>query len=124
MADSALELHNLTSTPPGSNRDKYDFVLAPGETVLMEFKSIRDLCVITDRKIIALNVQGLTGKKRELLVLPFSKMTAYSVESSGTFEVDAELNVWSSGIGRVEFEFLRGTIDIREIARIMAQHIG
>lgn len=124
MADSALELKNLAATDPGANRDKYDYVLVPGEEVLLEFKSIRDLCVITDRKIIALNVQGLTGRKKELLVLPFSKMTAFSTESSGAFDVEAELTVWSSGIGKVEFEFIRGTIDIREIGRILAAHIG
>ncbi len=124
MADSALELKNLAATDPGANRDKYDYVLVPGEEVLLEFKSIRDLCVITDRKIIALNVQGLTGRKKELLVLPFSKMTAFSTESSGAFDVEAELTVWSSGIGKVEFEFIRGTIDIREIGSILAAHIG
>ena len=124
MADSALELKNLAATDLGANRDKYDYVLVPGEEVLLEFKSIRDLCVITDRKIIALNVQGLTGRKKELLVLPFSKMTAFSTESSGAFDVEAELTVWSSGIGKVEFEFIRGTIDIREIGSILAAHIG
>ncbi len=89
----------------------------------MEFKSIRDLCIITDRKIIAINVQGLTGRKKEILVLPFSKMTAFAVESSGTLDTDAELVLWSSGIGKTELEFLRGTADVRNIARLLAQHI-
>lgn len=118
-----MELHNLAAVEPGSNRSEYEFLLLPEETILMEFKSIRDLCIITDRKIIAINVQGLTGRKKEILVLPFSKMTAFAVESSGTLDTDAELVLWSSGIGKTELEFLRGTADVRNIARLLAQHI-
>lgn len=124
MADNALELTNLTAAAPGANRALYGHVLVPGETILMEFKALRDVCVITDRKIIAVSVQGLTGKKKEVLVLPFSKMSAYATESSGAFDMDAELTVWSSGIGKVGFSFIRGTVDIREITRIMAERIG
>lgn len=121
-----MELHNLAAVEPGSNRSEYEFLLlpeVPEEAILMEFKSIRDLCIITDRKIIAINVQGLTGRKKEILVLPFSKMTAFAVESSGTLDTDAELVLWSSGIGKTELEFLRGTTDVRNIARLLAQHI-
>lgn len=124
MADSALELNNLTAVTPGANHSLYEHVLIPGEEILLEFKALRDVCVITDRKIIAVSVQGLTGKKKKVLVLPFSKMSAYATESSGAFDMDAELTVWSSGIGKIEFTFIRGTIDIREITRIMAEHIG
>lgn len=77
---------------------------------------------MTTNKIIAIDVQGLTGKKKEFLVVPYSKITAYSVESAGSWDLDAECKIWSSGIGRVEFEFTKGT-DIREIAAFFANKI-
>lgn len=124
MAEETRKFATLSATEPQANIDVYGHVLGNGEQVLMEFKSFRDVCVITDRKIIAVNVQGLTGKKKEVLVLPYSKMTAYAVESSGTFDLDAELKVWSSGIGLVSFEFVKGTVDIRQIAHVLADYIG
>lgn len=51
-------------------------------------------------------------------------MTAWAVESGGTFDVDAELRMWASGIGEVELEFIKGTVDIRDVARIMAGRVG
>ena len=90
----------------------------------MEFKAFRDVAVFTDKKIIAVNVQGLTGTKVEVLVLPYSKMTAYAVESAGGFDLDAELKVWSSGIGLVEFEFVRGQVDVRALATLLSRVVG
>ena len=57
-------------------------------------------------------------------MLPYSKMTAFAVESAGGFDLDAEMKVWSSGIGLVEFEFVRGEVDVRELAKILSQRVG
>lgn len=122
--EPARKLDVLGVTEPGSNRKLYNHVMLPGENVLMEFKAFRDVAVFTDKKIIAVNVQGLTGTKVEVLVLPYSKMTAYAVESAGGFDLDAELKVWSSGIGLVEFEFVRGQVDVRALATILSRVVG
>lgn len=122
--EPARKLDVLGVTEPGSNRKLYNHVMLPGENVLMEFKAFRDVAVFTDKKIIAVNVQGLTGTKVEVLVLPYSKMTAYAVESAGGFDLDAELKVWSSGIGLVEFEFVRGEVDVRALATILSRVVG
>lgn len=122
--EPARKLDVLGVVQPESNRKMYDHVMLPGEKVLMEFKAFRDVAAFTDKKIIAVNVQGLTGTKVEVLVLPYSKMTAYAVESAGGFDLDAELKVWSSGIGLVEFEFVRGQVDVRALATILSRVVG
>ncbi|WP_379229388.1 PH domain-containing protein, partial [Paenibacillus sp. GCM10023250] len=80
-------------------------MLVAGEQVFLSFKGIRDSVVFTNKRLISLNVQGLTGKKRDYTSLPYSKIQAFSVETAGTFDLDAELELWFSGLGRVRLEF-------------------
>jgi hypothetical protein len=80
-------------------------LLTESETILDTFQSIRDGIVFTNKRIIAINIQGLTGKKKDFTSLPYSKIQAFSVETAGTFDLDSELELWFSGLGKVKFEF-------------------
>ncbi len=93
-----------------------------GESVLSAFKGIRDYVVFTDKRVIAVNVQGITGKKVDFTSLPYSKIVAYSVETAGTFDLDAELDLWFSGLGKVRFEF-KGNVDIKKISQSISYFI-
>ena len=93
-------------------------LLIHGEEVVNSFKSLRDGVVFTNKRIIAVNVQGITGKKKDFSSLPYSKVSAFSVETAGTFDWDSELELWFSGLGKVRFEFT-GNTDITRIARII-----
>ncbi|MFO8071323.1 MAG: PH domain-containing protein [Polyangia bacterium] len=84
---------------------KVESLLLPGEKIVDSYKSMRDGVVFTDKRIIALNVQGVTGKKKDYTSIPYSKIAAYSVESAGTFDFDSELEVFLSGLGKIKFEF-------------------
>lgn len=97
-------------------------ILLPDEKVLGSYQGMRDGVVFTDKRIIALNVQGLTGKKRDYTSLPYSKISAYSVETAGTFDLDAELDIWISGLGNVRFDF-KGKCNILEISKVISRHV-
>lgn len=97
-------------------------LLVEGEQILVAAKSIRDFVVFTDKRIIAVNVQGITGKKRDFSSLPYGKIQAFSVETAGTFDLDAELELWFSGLGKVRFEF-KGHFDITYLERLIAHHV-
>ena len=81
-----------------------DFLI-DGEYVVGAYKSVRDGVVFTNKRIITINVQGLTGKKQDYTSLPYSKISAFSLETAGVFDMDAELTLHMSGVGRVKFEF-------------------
>jgi PH (Pleckstrin Homology) domain-containing protein len=83
-------------------------LLIPQEQVFMSFKGMRDSVTFTNKRLIALNVQGITGKKRDYTSMPYSKIQAFSVETAGTFDLDAELELWFSGLGRA---WGRGSLD-------------
>ena len=94
-------------------------LLIEGETVLFSTKGIRDGAVFTDRRVMAVNKQGLTGKKIEITSLWLKSLTGFSIENSGTFDLDAEVKVWGSGWGRAEFKFTKG-FDVKKLGAYLA----
>ncbi|MGM0173725.1 PH domain-containing protein [Enterococcus sp. DIV0800] len=71
-------------------------VLVPGERVSLAFKLVRDLIVFTDFRLILVDKQGVTGKKVEYKSIPYHSISRFSVETSGHFDLDAELKIWIS----------------------------
>ena len=96
-------------------------LLIQGEQIVACFKAVRDFVVFTDKRLIAVNVQGMTGKKRDYTSLPYGRIQAFSVETAGTFDLDSELELWFSGLGKVKLEFGRD-VDIRNLSRLLADH--
>ena len=99
-----------------------DPLLIEGEQGYLAFKGIRDYIVFTSKRIIAVNVQGLTGKKIDYSSLPYSKIQAWSVETAGRFDRDCELEMWFSGLGKVRLEF-SGSVDIKVLGQIIGDHV-
>ena len=97
-------------------------LLIDGERIIGAYKAMRDFVVFTDKRVIAVNVQGVTGKKTDYTSLPYSKVTAYSVETAGVIDLDSELQLYFSGLGQVSFDF-SGESDIVEIGRAISEFI-
>ena len=97
-----------------------DFLI-DGETVIGAYKSIRDGVVFTNKRIIAINVQGLTGKKQDYTSIPYSKISTYSLETAGFLDLDTELELYLSGVGKVKFQFTQST-DVKEICKAISYY--
>lgn len=72
-------------------------ILADNEEVNAAFKLIRDLIVFTDKRMILVDKQGITGKKIEYHSVLYKSISHFSVETAGRFDYDAELKIWISG---------------------------
>jgi len=103
-------------------RELFDMFLASNENILLYYKHTRDKVIFTDHKIIAIDVQGLTGKKKEFRMFPYSKITSYSVETAGTFDWDSDLKIWVSGVGTFAVK-LGKKIDIIEIGKLLSEKV-
>ena len=98
----------------------YDFLIQ-GETIIGSYQSVRDGIVFTNKRIITINIQGLTGKKKDFTSIPYSKITTFSLETAGTFDLDAELEIYMSAVGKVKFEFV-GSTDVKEICKMISTY--
>ena len=97
-------------------------LLVENEQVLASFASIRDRLVFTNGRIISVNVQGITGIKKDFTSIPYNKIQMYSVETAGTVDFDSELTIWISGMGEFKFEFTAGS-DVVGLCKMISRYI-
>lgn len=97
-------------------------MLVDDESIVGTFKAIRDGVVFTNKRIFVINVQGLTGKKVDYTSLPYSKIQAYSVETAGVIDLDSELELWFSGLGKIKLEFV-AKADVGKICRMISERV-
>ncbi len=103
-------------------REDFHKFLIDGESVFAGFKSMRDQVVFTSKRIISANVQGIMGSKVDYTSLPYSKIQAFSVESSGTLDLDCEIELYLSELGKVKFE-ISGSFDLIQFNKHISEHI-
>ena len=97
--------------------------IVEGETVVKAFRIIRDLFIFTDKRLLLIDKQGITGKKAEYHSIPYKSISHFCVETAGTFDMDAEMKIYISGNPTpIQREFKRGT-DIVGVQKILAGFI-
>lgn len=96
-------------------------LLLPEERIEAAYQSVRDGLVFTSLRIIVINIQGITGKKKDFTSLPYNRIQSFSVETSGIVDLDSEVTLWFSGLGKVKLEFTRNC-NVGIICRMISAH--
>ena len=117
--DTLLKLLPMSNS---EGRKIVEAMLLDDEEVIGAFTTIRDKVIVTDRRLMIVNVQGAIGKKTDYTSLPFNKVQAFSVETSGVFDIDCEIDLWFVYLGRVRLE-IAGKFDIRAFNKVLSSHI-
>ncbi len=95
-------------------------LLIPGEEVVAAFKFVRDMVIFTQQRLLWVDVQGISGKKKSFDSILFRSVTRFSIESAGTFDLDSELKIWVSGAALpIQFSFKKGS-NLQEVQRLLA----
>ena len=116
------DIFKLRNTGRFQNEKLIAPLFVSGEEFLGEYQAIRDFVIFTNKRAIAVNVQGVTGKKKDFTSLPYSKIQLFSIETSGVLDLDSELEIYLSGVGKVVFEFT-GQSDLTAIARAIGKFV-
>ncbi|MCK8103879.1 PH domain-containing protein [Pseudoalteromonas sp. 2CM36K] len=96
--------------------------LIEGERVEKAYKVVRDMFIFTNKRLILLDKQGVTGSKIEMISIAYSKITKFSKESAGHFDLDAELKIWvGSDPTPISKDFKAGD-NINDVYRIISQY--
>lgn len=72
-------------------------ILIAGEEVNIAYQLVRDQVVFTDKRLIIVNKQGVTGKKTSYQSFPYNSISRFTVETAGHFDLDSELKIYISG---------------------------
>jgi len=94
---------------------KLEGILLPGEEISLAYKLVRDFFVFTEKRMLIVDIQGITGKKVEYLSIPYRSITRYALETAGTFDMDAEIKIWVSGDAQPIERTLKHGTDIKAI---------
>ena len=99
-------------------------LLIGGEEVVMAFQTVRDQLIFTSKRIIAVDVQGITGKRKSFSTMPYSKIQYFSIQTPGFGELipDSELFIMFSNTFTAKFEF-KGGVDIGKIGRMISEYV-
>lgn len=104
-----------------SNADVVSKLLIHGEETIGCYQGIRDSVIFTNKRIISVNIQGMTGMKKVFTSMPYSKIQMFSVETAGALDFDSVLEVSFNDIGQIRFEFT-GACDIQCIGQLIASY--
>lgn len=106
-------------------KKKYELLLIEGEDIEMGFKLIRDTFLFTNRRLILVNKQGITGSKTEYVSIPYKSISRFSVETAGTFELDAELKIWISSEQQpsVVKQFTK-SVNVYQVQKVLAYYVA
>jgi len=84
---------------------------------------VRDLFLFTDKRLILVNKQGITGSKVEYHSIPYRAITHFSIETAGHFDLEAELNIWISGTpAPIQVQFNK-RVSVYEVQAVLATYI-
>lgn len=116
-------LGNASTIDPAAIQQELQQLFAPDERVEGGYQLIRDLFLFTDRRLILVNKQGITGTKVEYHSIPYRAITHFSVETAGHFDLEAELKIWISGNPTpVPVQFNR-KVSVYEVQALLATYI-
>jgi hypothetical protein len=105
-------------------KKNYGILLTDNEEIEFGFKLIRDTFIFTTKRLIIIDVQGLTGSKTEYLSVAYKSISRFSVETAGTFDLDAELKIWVSSetLPSIRKKFNK-SVNIFEVQKALAHHV-
>ncbi len=117
-------LGNSSQVSSEKLQEKYGRLLLENERIELGFQLLRDTFMFTDKRLILIDVQGLTGSKVEYKSMPYKNISRFSLETAGTFDLDAELKIWisSENIPSVSKKFNK-SIDVYDVQKYLAEKV-
>ncbi len=114
---------NAGVVEPGKLEEKYGSLLTEGESLEVGFNVFRDTFIFTSKRLILVDVQGMTGKKTSFLSIPYSKITKFSIETAGHLDLDAELKMWIGSEPQPLSKTFNKKVNIYDLQKVLAAHV-
>ncbi len=116
-------LGNASRIEPAQIQKEFGQILTPSEIVEHAYQVLRDYFVFTNKRLVLVDIQGLTGKKIEYHSIPYKSIIQFSVETAGSFDLDAELKIWLSGTPVPIQKRFNKHLSIYEVQSVLATYV-
>ena len=75
-------------------------------------------------RLIFIDKQGITGNKTEYKSISYKSISRFSIETAGTFELDAELKIWISSESHpsITNQFNK-SVNVYEVQKLLAFYV-
>lgn len=113
---------NATEVDLNKVKEDYGKLLGSAEQIEKAFKLVRDMILFTNKRLIIIDKQGMTGKKIEYHSIPYRAITNYKVETAGHFDLDAELKIYISGMSMPIEKTFSSSCNIYEVQALLAEY--
>ena len=113
---------NLKEIAQSDLRPEVQDFYVDGEVTIQAFQTIRDQVVFTNKRIMVVNVQGITGKKISYLSYPYSKVQYFGIETAGFLDIDSELILAFNNGAHLQFDF-KSHVDIKKICAYISSYV-
>ncbi|MEQ8820028.1 MAG: PH domain-containing protein [Sumerlaeia bacterium] len=104
-------------------QEEFAPLLIPGEELQRAYRVMRDMMVFSNKRLILVDKQGVTGKKREYLSIPYDSVTRFSKESMGLMDLDAELKIWIRGESLPISKTFNKDGNVNEVYQVLAYYV-
>lgn len=115
---------NAGTVSPEEISKEYENILTVEENVEIGFQLIRDVFIFTNKRLILVDKQGITGRKIEYLTILYKSISKFSIETSGHFDLDAELKIWVSSEQSPSItKKFNKKVNIYDLQKVLASHL-
>ena len=102
----------------------YGKLLIDGEDIELGFKLIRDTFIFTNKRLILIEKQGITGSKVEYKSVIYKSISRFSIETAGTFDLEAELKIWVSSEANPSIvKQFNKSVNVYDVQTVLAHHV-
>lgn len=102
---------------------EFEVLLCEDERIEKAYRLVRDKWIFTNKRLIIQDIQGVTGKKREYLSVPYRSIERFSVETAGTFDMDSDMKLWIRGMNEPLVQNFGRKSNILEIQKVLAHYV-
>lgn len=103
---------------------EYSKLLTDTEIIELGFKLLRDTFIFTNKRMIMIDIQGITGSKQEYFSVPYKSISRFSIESAGTFDLEAELKIWISSEQQPSIrKTFNRSVNVYEVQKVLAHYV-
>ena len=104
-------------------QEKIGGFLCDCEKIHRGYQLTRDFFIFTNKRVIIIDVQGMTGKREEYHSIPYKSISHYAISTAASLDTDAELKIYIGSARDPLIKQFNKKVDIHEVEKTLSEFI-